>query len=478
MKFAFQKTIIATVVLSFSLSANAVALSGALDGMFVNATAPSVIDSQFRGAVTGGSLYVRSPLQGLRPFAIDPPRIDAGCGGIDLYLGSFSFITAAKLTAFIRAIAQNAAPLAFKLALDSQFPQLGNALNKFQDMAQKMNDNMMNSCQMAHGLVDGTKGSPAAIAGRLTDTISTAYNSAKGWVDGFFDGTSKAQEEPSGQLKKVEAEKATDGTPDEKALGNLTWNALKAREVVAPLLGIADGDDTSRMLVMSLLGTEVRTAATSDTAKPKVETFPPILLLKDFIDPPTDKNGTQGLNMYQCGGSAEALLTCKNPSPDLLATTGIKGYVRRFMYGSDTATVAMPGSIVGNVIECNSGDCGLTIAQKKFLNTLGNVPVIGLLTRAQQDPNTMAAIAPALIDEMVNEVGAIYGRALFDVTVTTFSGGKIPRPESYDSAIKIMSEDLRYLYNKQSENLKGMKVIVDHIDAANRSLGKAVFMSP
>ena len=91
MKALHKLTVTAVAAMAIS-SASAAGLSGVLDGMFTNVTAPDVVSNQFRGTISGGGVYVRAPISNLQVMSLDPPRLSIGCGGIDLYLGSFSFI--------------------------------------------------------------------------------------------------------------------------------------------------------------------------------------------------------------------------------------------------------------------------------------------------------------------------------------------------------------------------------------------------
>ena len=76
-----------------------------------NSSAPSTMSTMDRTGVFGGSFEMRAPITAINLVAFDPPRIDAGCGGIDLYGGSFSFINSQQLVQIFRAVAQNAVGL-------------------------------------------------------------------------------------------------------------------------------------------------------------------------------------------------------------------------------------------------------------------------------------------------------------------------------------------------------------------------------
>lgn len=55
------------------------------------------------------------------------PDINAGCGGIDAYLGSFSFINGEQLQRFVKQIMSNAAGYFFDLALQTTVPEIKTA---------------------------------------------------------------------------------------------------------------------------------------------------------------------------------------------------------------------------------------------------------------------------------------------------------------------------------------------------------------
>ena len=67
-------------------------------------TAPGVYESQSRGFFVGGSLKGRSQTESIQPLSMKMPDIKAGCGGIDIFGGSFSFVNADQLIDFLKAV--------------------------------------------------------------------------------------------------------------------------------------------------------------------------------------------------------------------------------------------------------------------------------------------------------------------------------------------------------------------------------------
>nr|WP_265343068.1 conjugal transfer protein TraH [Enterobacter kobei] len=80
-------------------------------GSMSNVTAPGDYQSVTRDGYTGGGFVLRNKLRTLTPISISLPSASGGCGGIDLFGGSFSFINADQFVQMLRNIASNAAGL-------------------------------------------------------------------------------------------------------------------------------------------------------------------------------------------------------------------------------------------------------------------------------------------------------------------------------------------------------------------------------
>ena len=85
--------------LSFVL-VNSIYASGSTDlgnffdriGFANNVTQSHSYQSQAAGFVSMGSIYARDQVRNIQLMHVDAPSIRAGCGGIDLTAGGFSFI--------------------------------------------------------------------------------------------------------------------------------------------------------------------------------------------------------------------------------------------------------------------------------------------------------------------------------------------------------------------------------------------------
>jgi len=218
--------------------AQAGGLDNLMEGMYVNTTSSnSNFDAQKMGYMTGGSMSVRVPIKSISIASFDPPRLDAGCGGIDLFKGAFSFINTDEIVSLLRTIAQNAVGLLFQLAIQAVSQPISTLLNHFSDKIQQMNQMMRNTCEAANKLVslitDGSAqaGQNNSMMGQLKtmwgdtkDSFTTARKDfseglSKGWKNMF----SKTGQNKSGGEGNTEEETAS---RKNKMYGNMAWKAM------------------------------------------------------------------------------------------------------------------------------------------------------------------------------------------------------------------------------------------------------------
>ncbi|WP_233707865.1 conjugal transfer pilus assembly protein TraH [Escherichia albertii] len=124
-------------------------------GFASNTTQSGVWQGQAAGYAYGGSLYARTQVKNVQLISMTLPDINAGCGGIDAYLGSFSFINGEQLQRFVKQIMSNAAGYFFDLALQTTVPEIKTAKDFLQKMASDINSMNLSSCQAAQGIIGG-----------------------------------------------------------------------------------------------------------------------------------------------------------------------------------------------------------------------------------------------------------------------------------------------------------------------------------
>ncbi|NJM44658.1 MAG: hypothetical protein HC858_13105 [Brachymonas sp.] len=118
-------------------------------------TSGNAFRGQTQNVISGGSLYLRMPQQSYNLANLTLPNLKAGCGGIDLFAGSFSFINKEQFVAMIRNIGNNALGYAFNLAIEAIDPMIAKVLADLRKAAQAANDLNINSCEAGQALVNG-----------------------------------------------------------------------------------------------------------------------------------------------------------------------------------------------------------------------------------------------------------------------------------------------------------------------------------
>jgi len=216
-----------------------------LDRMFMgmsNVTKPTAQMGQRRGVLAGGSVMIRNRIMKANPVTLTPPDIKGGCGGIDLYGGSFSFINQSEFTGLLRSIAANAGGYAFQLGINAMCPDCGSLMSDLQKKVQSLNEHLANSCQLAQGIVnDGLSAIDAQQRNRLSQ-----WSLSKGVGDAFQSFTG-ATGDP--------VQRAAQADPQafkRRHTGNLIWRSL--HQNTHGLTG-AFGDDAWREAIMSVTGT-------------------------------------------------------------------------------------------------------------------------------------------------------------------------------------------------------------------------------
>lgn len=192
-------------------------------GGAANVTGPSAYQGQSAGYYSMGNVWSRFPQKSVQPFNLQLPSARAGCGGIDLFSGSFSFINASEMVAMLKATANNALGFAFKLAIDSVSPEIGKVMGEFQQAAQQMNQMNISSCEAAQGLV----GSVWPKMAGARSTICTAVGNSQGKFSDWARSRQGCNAE--GQQDSTLAGN-TDPKMDEHIPGaprNYTWEAIK-----------------------------------------------------------------------------------------------------------------------------------------------------------------------------------------------------------------------------------------------------------
>ena len=441
MKFKITKSVLASMVaclpvLTFS------SVLGDLNSMFMsNSTGAQTIADKHRTGVFLGSMTLRTPVKQVNIVSFDPPRISAGCGGVDLYGGNFSFISGEEIIKTLRQVAANASGLAFKAAIKLISPSLDALLTEFQTLLQSLNNLSKNTCALAHLIVE-----PASKAIEDANSGVGATNSVRiGALDDMTASLKAYNNDAASLINKAAKLDAHVGNQNMKAI---VRSGVSAQLGVygTSMFGPGDSDANNpnsydNRVLISMLGYEV-TGASCKTLNEAGSSSNANAALAAALAPnggtphPTSNcNGpaTITLDNLLTGGGANSsrpdaplrLYSCANPDGDATAIVdpqgctimqaeswnyqGIEGWVNTMLFGSNNFSVPTADSIIGLM---NTGQSlRRTQAQKTFILKTG-LPIDGLLTRIN-NPSARIETAQKMSLYISNCIGARTGEALY-----------------------------------------------------------------
>ncbi|WP_269936348.1 conjugal transfer pilus assembly protein TraH [Serratia liquefaciens] len=213
-------------------------------GFDSNTTTPGVWQGQAAGYASGGSLYARTGVRQVQLMSMTLPDINAGCGGIDAYLGSFSFINGEQLQRFVKQIMSNSAGYFFDLALQTTVPELKDAKDFIQKMASDINSMNMSSCQAAQGIVGGLFPRTQVYQSKICQDIAGQSNIFADWA---------ASRQGCGVGGKMDSVLDKAGEKDKERISkniNIMWDALSKNHMFS-------GNKELKEFVMTLTGSLV-----------------------------------------------------------------------------------------------------------------------------------------------------------------------------------------------------------------------------
>lgn len=158
----------------------------------INYNRGEVWKGQAAGYLVGGGLYARTGVKNIQLASISLPSVNAGCGGIDLYLGSFSYINSEQITRFTKNVMSNSVAYAFDLALTTLAPTLKQVKDYLEQLAQAVNDTNFSSCQAAQAIVGSIGVKMGASKDYVCNSFGNANNNFSDWVQSRMEcGTGK-----------------------------------------------------------------------------------------------------------------------------------------------------------------------------------------------------------------------------------------------------------------------------------------------
>jgi len=309
-----------------------------------NVTQAQAWQGQAAGYFTGGSVYLRNPVKNVQLISMQLPSLNAGCGGIDAYLGSFSTISGEEIQRFVKQIMSNAAGYAFDLALQTMVPELKQAKDFLQKLATDVNSSNMSSCQAAQGIIGGLWPVTQVSQQKICQDIAGETNM-------FSDWAASRQGCTVGGKGDTVTNKASDAQKDQVLKNkNLIWDALSRNTLF-------NGNRQLKELVMSTVGSIIFNK-TGD-----VTILTPLVDNRDLV------------KVLMRGGTAK-VYGCDEE------TLCLAPVVANITISESNGLVTLVKNLMLSMQLKLTDDTALTEQEKGFVNTT-SVPVLKYLTNAQ-----------------------------------------------------------------------------------------------
>jgi len=298
-------------------------------GTIGNYTAPGAFRGQTFNTYTGGSLFMRSPNKVYQLAAIQFPSAKAGCGGIDVFGGSFSHISAAEFKNMLRNITAALPGIAFQLALESVSPLLGGLTKWAKGLETWINNARINSCETAKAIVS----TAAEAAGYGSQEACSDLAVELGLETDRDAARRRCATDRTGIL--ANARSSGDAKVRNRApfVGNLTWKALQRTGNAL--------DDQERELIMSMVGTVIFHA--EESARDPEPIAPTITSISQLLygqAPDAGTNVTQ--HLLRCNNYAQCDVVSLDTTYSHIPFTARVETLMRSIAGKIAAREAIP----------------------------------------------------------------------------------------------------------------------------------------
>lgn len=245
----------------------------------IQTNSPNAWEGQQRGYFTGGGFSYRAKT-GRHPFfQITPPRINAGCGGIDSFWGGFSYLNPEYLVQMFQNIMSAAPAYAFKLALQELCDPCDNVMSSLAAMSNAINNMTLDECATSQALVNAGGDLIAGLIGKEQKT-----GEGKGsWISDFADtltaGANKINQsiwefqtyEYCGGFKNHDADKWNKCISEVNLIGSIWDKVLKKDSSVIDITFV----NMARSLFGDVIVSKPKEASDNDTTISEITYYKP-----------------------------------------------------------------------------------------------------------------------------------------------------------------------------------------------------------
>lgn len=241
----FKKILSAVFFISLTFTGYALGASWIDDWLSQTSNAgPSYFSGQQRGYYSGGSFSARFQTSRSYPVSVSAPSIKAGCGGIDIFMGGFSFIKDPDLIVKkLESALSSAAAIAFDMALDTLCQPCTNALRNFEKVSDMLNSLNFDDCQAGKAIATVAMSPFSGAAAESMRTETQNFLASSG-VDSFYKATQEFSSNPKDNVKNALSSAAGGSGTDAYNLlsaGSLLEKIASKRSVPADYMDLARG---------------------------------------------------------------------------------------------------------------------------------------------------------------------------------------------------------------------------------------------
>lgn len=235
---------------------------------------PGRYRSQARNSFVVGGMDIRFPSkQSPTLYSVTPMTLNAGCGGISVHFGGFSFISGEEIKQLIQSVAQNSVGVAVEMVMTTLCGQCAHVMQVMRSLAKDAARTAIDSCQMTRSLMERGRmklfGSDETRADK-DQAICAGEAIHKGedmdWISSVGNGLCNSVEKVISSIESfVKRDLAARGiasdSPGAQAFRcgeggrcNTTWMLLNQTELAEN----NDDNNRAKVLLMNIIGTNIK----------------------------------------------------------------------------------------------------------------------------------------------------------------------------------------------------------------------------
>ncbi|MCD9475877.1 hypothetical protein GLP21_12450 [Photobacterium carnosum] len=391
-------------------------------------------ETQKRNGYAFGMTSLRFHLHEPELIQFTPPSMNVGCGGLDMFGGSFSLIKREELVQVARNVASGAAVYAFNLAIQSICPSCAQIMQGVSKLVSDMNRLAKASCQDV---------SKVLMEQPFSQNISKNIRDAagiEGWASNHTSWADQLLPQEGSFLDMLSdnSVRQPDGSskPNDRGMtGNLIFNLFDAAKIKNWRFVGFKNDSEVKELIMSLVGVRIVDAKNiaANAKSPNVVTIPPTI---KNINELVYADGSTPLKLLECVPSSTDCLKFKNNEGTIKANwVGTYPLAKKLLLGSGPGDLGIADKI-SHKLKLNS-------TQQTFIESVP-VPVMTTLFKLSHNPTAQAQyadiVARTTAQDGINVIIEGIDQMLVDIKAASMG-----TPQASEDAIKLLEDGQRRL---------------------------------